>query len=75
MCAGIGVFSDRDAADAVNSDPQFADFNDKVAPLLASPSERVELQLLHQYVEAAGQSSGRPSRNEAIAASAPASLS
>ncbi len=49
---GIGVFSDRDAADAVNSDPQFADFNDRVAPLLASPSERVELQLLHQYVKA-----------------------
>jgi quinol monooxygenase YgiN len=48
---GIGVFSDRDAADAVNSDPQFADFNDTVAPLLASPSERVELQLLHHYVK------------------------
>jgi quinol monooxygenase YgiN len=48
---GIGVFSDRDAADAVNSDSQFADFNDKVAPLLASPSERVELQLLHHYVK------------------------
>ncbi len=45
------AFADRDAADAVNSDPQFADFNDRVAPLLASPSERVELQLLHQYVK------------------------
>jgi quinol monooxygenase YgiN len=47
---GIGVFSDREAADAVNSDPQFADFNDTVAPLLASPSERAELQLLHHWV-------------------------
>ena len=46
---GIGVFSDRDSADAVNSDPEFAAFNDRVGPLLASPSERVELQLLHQY--------------------------
>ena len=46
---GIGVFSDRQSADDVNSDPQFASFNDRVAPLLASPSERVELQLLHQY--------------------------
>ena len=41
---GIGIFSDRDAADAVNGDQQFADFNDKVAPLLSSPSERVELR-------------------------------
>jgi quinol monooxygenase YgiN len=48
---GIGVFSDRDAADAVNSDPEFASFNDEIGPLLASPSERVELRLLHQYVE------------------------
>jgi len=46
---GIGVFSDRQSADDVNSDPEFASFNDRVAPLLASPSERVELQLLHQY--------------------------
>jgi quinol monooxygenase YgiN len=50
---GIGVFSDRESADAVNSDPQFADFNDRVAPLLANPSERVELQLLHHYVKGA----------------------
>jgi quinol monooxygenase YgiN len=46
---GIGVFSDRQSADDVNSDPQFASFNDRIGPLLASPSERVELQLLHQY--------------------------
>jgi quinol monooxygenase YgiN len=46
---GIGVFSDREAADSVNSDPQFASFNDEIGPLLASPSERVELQLLHAY--------------------------
>ncbi len=48
---GIGVFSDRDSADAVNSDPAFASFNDRIGPLLAAPSERVELQLLHQYVK------------------------
>jgi len=46
---GVGVFDDREAADAVNSDPEFAAFNDRVAPLLANPSERVELQLLHLY--------------------------
>ena len=46
---GIGVFSDREAADAVNSDPEFARFNDRIGPLLASPSQRVELQLLHQF--------------------------
>ena len=46
---GIGVFTDRDAADSVNSDPEFAAFNDRVGPLLASPSERVELDLLHLY--------------------------
>jgi quinol monooxygenase YgiN len=50
---GIGVFTDRESADAVNSDPQFADFNDTVAPLLANPSERVELELLHHYVKGA----------------------
>src|SRR5690349_13653092 len=46
---GIGVFNDRQDADEVNSDPQFAGFNDRVAPLLAGPSERVELRLLHHY--------------------------
>ena len=46
---GVGVFEDREGADAVNSDPEFASFNDRVAPLLANPSERVELQLLHLY--------------------------
>jgi quinol monooxygenase YgiN len=48
---GIGLFSDRDGADAVNSDPEFAVFNDRIGPLLASPSERVELELLHHYVK------------------------
>jgi len=48
---GIGVFSDREGADAVNSDPEFAAFNDRIGPLLASPSERVELELLHHYVK------------------------
>ncbi len=48
---GIGVFTDRPAADAVNANPEFAEFNDRVAPLLAGPSERVELQLLHHYTK------------------------
>ena len=48
---GIGVFSDREAADSVNEDPEFAAFNDRVGPLLAGPSERVELQLLHRYAK------------------------
>ncbi|HKG16879.1 MAG TPA: antibiotic biosynthesis monooxygenase [Solirubrobacteraceae bacterium] len=50
LVRGIGVFDDRDAADSVNSDPQFAAFNDRIGPLLAAPSERVELRLLHQHV-------------------------
>ncbi len=48
---GIGVFADEAAADAVNSNPEFAAFNDEIGPLLAAPSERVELQLLHRYVK------------------------
>lgn len=48
---GIGVFSDRESADAVNADPEFASFNDRIEPLLAGPSERVELNLLHHYVK------------------------
>ena len=48
---GIGVFADRDSADAVNANPEFAEFNDKVGPLLAGPSQRVELQLLHHYAK------------------------
>jgi quinol monooxygenase YgiN len=51
LVRGIGVFSDRAGADAVNSDPEFAAFNDRIEPLLASPSERVELQLLHHYAK------------------------
>ena len=46
---GIGVFTDRPSADRVNSDPQFAAFNDTVASMLASPPERVELELLHLF--------------------------
>jgi quinol monooxygenase YgiN len=49
LVRGLGVFGDREDADAVNSNPEFASFNDRVAPLLASPSERVELRLLHSY--------------------------
>jgi quinol monooxygenase YgiN len=48
---GIGVFADRDSADSVNANPEFAAFNDAVEPLLASPSERVELKLLHLYAK------------------------
>jgi len=48
---GIGVFTDRNAADSVNSDPEFASFNDRITPLLASASERVELNLLHHYAK------------------------
>lgn len=46
---GVGVYMDREAADEVNSDPEFASFNDRIGPLLTSPAERVELQLLHDY--------------------------
>jgi quinol monooxygenase YgiN len=49
LVRGIGVFSDREAADAVNSDPEFAAFNERIERFLARPSERVELQLLHAY--------------------------
>jgi quinol monooxygenase YgiN len=48
---GVGVWTDEESADAVNSDPEFASFNDRIGPLLASPSERAELQLLHSYVK------------------------
>jgi quinol monooxygenase YgiN len=48
---GIGVFDDEQSADAVNSDPEFASFNDRVGELVAAPSERVELQLLHHYAK------------------------
>jgi len=46
---GVGVFTDRPAADSVNSDPQFAAFNDAVEPLLAGPPDRTELELLHLF--------------------------
>jgi quinol monooxygenase YgiN len=49
LVRGIGVYGDRTHAEAVNSDPEFASFNDAVVPLLASPPERVELELLHSF--------------------------
>jgi quinol monooxygenase YgiN len=49
---GIGVFEEEAAADAVNSDPVFAAFNEAAEPLLAKPPERVELKLLHTFVKA-----------------------
>jgi quinol monooxygenase YgiN len=48
---GVGVFADRPAADRVNSDPEFAAFNDSVAPMLAGPPERVELELVHLFTK------------------------
>ena len=50
LVRGIGVFKDRESADAVNSDPEFAAFNDHIEGLLAGPSERIELQLLQRYI-------------------------
>jgi quinol monooxygenase YgiN len=47
LVRGLGVFTDRAAADSVNADPEFAAFNDAIEPLLAAPPERVELALLH----------------------------
>ena len=49
LIRGIGVWADRAAADSVNSNPEFAAFNDAVAPLLAGPAERIELELLHLF--------------------------
>ena len=49
MVRGIGVYTDREAADEVNSDPEFASYNDQIEPLLADPPERVEVRLLHLY--------------------------
>jgi quinol monooxygenase YgiN len=48
---GMGVFTDRPAADSVNSDPEFAAFNDAVAPMLATSPERIELELLHLFTK------------------------
>jgi quinol monooxygenase YgiN len=49
LVRGIGVYSDREAADEVNSDPEFASYNDQIEPLLADPPERVEVKLIHLY--------------------------
>ncbi len=46
---GLGVYSEKRDADAVNSDPEFAAFNDAVVPLIAAPPERLELELLHHF--------------------------
>jgi hypothetical protein len=48
---GIGLFTDRPAADSVNSDPEFAAFNDAVAAMLSDSPKRVELELLHLFTE------------------------
>ena len=49
---GVGVWEDRESADAVNSDPAFAEFNDAITPLLAAPAERIELSLVHLFARA-----------------------
>jgi quinol monooxygenase YgiN len=49
LVRGIGVWADRESADAVNSNPEFAAFNDAINPLLARPAERAELSLLHLF--------------------------
>jgi quinol monooxygenase YgiN len=49
LVRGIGVWESKDAADSVNSQPEFAAFNDAIAPLLAIPADRVELELLHAF--------------------------
>ncbi|MFI5046934.1 MAG: hypothetical protein ACHQIG_07705 [Acidimicrobiia bacterium] len=46
---GVGVYTSKDAADGVNSDPEFATFNDSITDMVATPPERVELELLHQF--------------------------
>jgi hypothetical protein len=48
---GIGVITDR-SADSVNSDPEFAAFNDAVAAMLSDTPKRVELELLHLFTGA-----------------------
>ena len=49
---GIAVWADRSSADHVNSNPKFAAFNDRTAPMLAEAPVRVELELLHSYSKA-----------------------
>jgi quinol monooxygenase YgiN len=46
---GIGVWADREAADSVNSDPEFAAFNATIEPWIAASPDRVELSLLHLF--------------------------
>lgn len=47
---GIDVFDNAKHAEAVNSNPIFAKFNDHVAHLITGSPERTELQLLHSFV-------------------------
>jgi quinol monooxygenase YgiN len=49
LVRGIDVWADRDLVDAVNSNPEFAPFNDAILPLLAQPAKRTELSLLHLF--------------------------
>jgi hypothetical protein len=45
---GIDVWA-SDLADGVNSNPEFAAFNDAILPLLAQPAKRMELSLFHLF--------------------------
>jgi len=49
LVRGVGIWESKDAADSVNSDPEFAAFNDAIGPLLAVPADRLELELLHLF--------------------------
>jgi quinol monooxygenase YgiN len=46
---GVGIYTSKVDADRVNSDPEFAAFNDAIADMVAMPPERVELELLHLF--------------------------
>ncbi len=48
---GIGVFDNAENAAAVNSDQIFADFNDKISPLISGNPDRVLLDLLHAWIK------------------------
>jgi quinol monooxygenase YgiN len=54
LIRGIGVWETKDDADSVNSNPEFAAFNDAISPLLAVPADRVELELVHAFSRSSG---------------------
>lgn len=48
---GMGLYDSREAAEAVSSNPQFAEFNDAISSLLNGPPERREYSMLHLYTK------------------------